>query len=286
MARTDGTPEPSAGTPASTRPAVPLLALHHARVCRGGRPVLADLTFEIQEGEHTAILGPNGCGKSSLIRAIARQDYPVHRAGEPAPIQVLGRDRWDVFELRAQLGIVSADLHQAFLTAGGGGRRSGMEVVLSGFFASQGTFSHQQVTPRMRERAVQALALVAAEHLADKRIEELSTGEARRILIARALAPTPRALLLDEPTTGLDLVARQHFLEMLQALARQGRTLLLVTHHIEEILPQIQRVILLKEGRVFRDGPKDQVLTTAQVSALYGSPVSLEQSQGFFTARC
>ena len=265
---------------------VPLLALRGAQVCRGGRPVLQNLSFTIQEGEHTAILGPNGCGKSSLIRAIARQDYPVHRAGEPAPIQILGRDRWDVFELRSQLGIVSADLHQSFLTGSGGGRRTGAEVVLSGFFASQGTFSHQQVTPLLRERAAQALALVAAEHLADQRIEALSTGEARRILIARALAPAPRALLLDEPTTGLDLVARQHFLEMLQAIAQQGQTLILVTHHIEEVLPQIQRVILLKEGRVFLDGPKAAVLTSEHLSALYGTSVTLEQRQGYFSAVC
>ncbi len=272
--------------PVPTEPTLPLLALRGARVCRGGRVVLDDLTFELQEGEHTAILGPNGCGKSSLIRAIARQDYPVHRAGEPAPIQILGRDRWDVFELRAQLGIVSADLHQSFLTGSGGGRRTGAEVVLSGFFASQGSFSHQHVTPLMRERAEQALALVAAGHLADQRIEVLSTGEARRILIARALAPAPRALLLDEPTTGLDLVARQHFLELLRAIAQQGRTLLLVTHHIEEILPEIQRVILLKAGRVFLDGPKAEVLTTEHLSTLYGTPVTLQQRQGYFTAGC
>jgi iron complex transport system ATP-binding protein len=271
---------------ASSRSAAPLLALHHATVIRGGIRVLNDLTFDIREGEHTAILGPNGCGKSSLIRLVNQQDYPLLPNEDARPIRILDRDRWDLFELRSHLGIVSADLHQSFIVANGGGRRSGRDLVVSGFFASHGTFSHQKITPAMAERADLALAQVGAGHLAHKRIDEMSTGEARRILIARALAPDPRALLLDEPTTGLDLVARQHFLTMLQEIARQGKTILLVTHHIEEVLPEIQRVILLKEGRVFLDGPKEEVLTTGHLSALYGAKVVVRQHGGYYTAQC
>ncbi len=267
-------------------PRPPLLALHHATVIRGGRAVLHDLSFEIREGEHTAILGPNGCGKSSLIRLVNRQDYPLLAGEDARPIQILGRDQWDLFELRSQLGIVSADLNLSFLEASGGARRSGRELVVSGFFGSHGIFAHQEVTSAMAEGADRALALVGASHLAHKRIEEMSTGEARRILIARALAPDPRALLLDEPTTGLDLVARQHFLMMLQKIAWQGKTILLVTHHIEEILPQIQRVILLKEGRVFQDGPKADVLTTDNLASLYGSRVVVCREGDYISARC
>jgi iron complex transport system ATP-binding protein len=271
---------------AAGKSSVPLLTLDRATVLRGGKPVLHDLTFEIAEGEHTVILGPNGCGKSSLIRMVDRQDYPLPCGGTGGPIQIFGKERWDVFELRSHLGIVSADLHQAFLMATGGGRRRGREVVLSGAFASQGLFSHQHVTSAMVEQAERALDLVGARHLADKRIEAMSTGEARRILIARALAPDPRALLLDEPTTGLDLVARHHFLKMLQAIVRHGKTLLLVTHHIEEILPQIQRVVLLKEGRVFLDGPKHEILTTKNLTSLYGAEIVLQQSGDYFSAQC
>ena len=268
----------------ASQPAPPLLSLSHATVLRGGRPALKDLNFEIPEGEHTAILGPNGSGKSSLMRLLTRQDYALQLEPEASPVRILGRDRWDLFELRAQLGIVSADLHQAFLAAEAGGLRSGLDVVLSGFFASQGMFSHQQVLPDMRRRAEAALAQVGAAHLVAKRFEELSTGEARRVLIARALVREPRALLLDEPTTGLDLVARAHFLKTLETIAQRGKTILLVTHHIEEILPQIQRVILLQEGRVFLDGPKEDVLSSAHLSALYGTTVTIQQHGGYYLA--
>ena len=98
----------------SAHPAPPLLSLSHATVLRGGRPALKDLSFEIPEGEHTAILGPNGSGKSSLMRLLTRQDYALQLEPEASPVRLLGRERWDFFELRAQLGIVSADLHQAF----------------------------------------------------------------------------------------------------------------------------------------------------------------------------
>ena len=268
------------------RSAAPLLTLYHATVIRGGRAVLDDLTFEIRKGEHTAILGPNGCGKSSLIRLVNKQDYPLLTGEDARPIQILGRDRWDLFELRSRLGIVSADLHQSLIAANGGGRRNGRELIVSGFFASHGVFSHQKVTSAMLERTDRALAQVGAGHLALKRIDEMSTGEARRILIARALAPGPLALLLDEPTTGLDLVARQLFLTMLQGLAEGGKTLIFVTHHLEEILPQIQRVILLKEGRVFADGSKQDILSSARLSALFGTRVKLERNGAYYTSSC
>ena len=265
-------------------PAPALIALSHATVVRGGRPVLTDLSFEIGAGEHVAILGPNGSGKSSFIRLITRQDYPLARAdGEPA-LRILGQDRWDVFELRSQLGIVSADLHHAFTSGQGFGRIRGVEAVLSGFFASLGLYQHQEVTEAMRARAEAALALADAAHLADKRVDAMSTGEARRVLIARALAPDPDALVLDEPTTGLDLAARHHFLETLARLAGLGKALILVTHHVEEIIPQIERVILLKAGRVFMDGHKDEALRSEPVSSLFGLPVRVERHGDQFTA--
>jgi len=263
----------------------PLIALRSATLARGGRPVLHDLSFEIRAGEHIAILGPNGSGKSSFIRLITRQDYPLARPdGEPA-ILILGQERWDVFELRSQLGMVSADLLRAFTGGEGFGRTPGLDVVLSGFFSSFSLYHHLRVTEAMRERARAALALVDAEHLAEQRVDTLSTGEAQRVLIARALAPDPAALLLDEPTTGLDLAARHHVLQTLSKLAGLGKTLILVTHHIEEIIPEIERVILLKAGRVFLDGHKRDALRSDCVSGLYGMPVQVQRHGERFSAR-
>jgi len=265
-------------------PTPSLIALSHATVVRGGRPVLTDLSFEIGAGEHVAILGPNGSGKSSFIRLITRQDYPLANPGGPAPMLILGQERWDVFELRSHLGMVSADLHRDFTNGQGFGRIQGLEVVMSGFFASLGLFDHLHVTPAMRERALESLALVDASHLATRAMDTLSTGEARRVLIARALAPDPGALLLDEPTTGLDLAARRRFLETLAKLADLGKTLILVTHHVEEIIPAIERVILLKEGRVFSDGPKRDALQVEPLSHLFGLPIRIERHGEHYTA--
>ncbi len=262
----------------------PLISLRSTTLVRGEQPVLHDLAFDIRLGEHVAILGPNGSGKSSLIRLITRQDYPLLGPGGEPTLLILGKDLWDVFELRSQLGIVSADLHSSFTYGRGFGRSRGLEVVLTGFFSSLGLFRNQKVTPAMRERAHAALELVDAAHLAGQFVDTMSTGEARRVLIARALAPDPGALLLDEPTTGLDLAARHRFLETMEKLAALGKTLILVTHHIEEIVPAIERVILLKEGRVFMDGRKDEVLRSEHVGQLFGMPIAVRRHGSHFSA--
>jgi iron complex transport system ATP-binding protein len=197
---------------------------------------------------------------------------------------ILGEELWNVFELRSLLGIVSADLQNSILAGTLPGRTRGLDAVLSGFFASYGVFGHHLVTPAMRDRARQALELMEAGHLAEAFIEAMSAGEVRRIMIARALVPKPRALLLDEPTTGLDLMVRHRFLHTLRNLARHGKTIILVTHHIEEIFPEINRVIMLQHGRVLLDGSKGEVLTSRHLSQMYEGPVTVRQINGHFTA--
>jgi iron complex transport system ATP-binding protein len=199
---------------------------------------------------------------------------------------VYGQARWDIFELRSLLGIVSVDLHRIFVEGFVQREIPGLDMVISGFFASTGLFSHHQVTASMRQQGMEVLEQMGAAHLARKSIAAMSTGEARRLLIARALVHHPRALILDEPTTGLDLLARQRFLETLRTLARKGTTILLVTHHIEEIFPEMERVILLKEGRIFHDGHKLEVLSARHLSALYEVPILIEQDRaGYYSAR-
>ncbi len=259
----------------------PLLQICNASVVKSGKFLLENLSLEIASGQHTAILGPNGSGKSTLIKLITRQLYPLKREGMSFSLSIFGRERWNVFELRGLLGIVSADLHQAFT---GDDAALGQDVVLSGFFSSQGLARHHAVTSEMRERAQEALTRVEAAHLAERPLNQLSTGEARRVLIARALVFDPPALLLDEPTTGLDLAARRRFLETLRDLARQGKTLLLVTHHAEEIIPEIERVVLLQNGSVFEDGLKADLLTTETLTALFQVPVEVSFNGEYYRA--
>lgn len=263
----------------------PVLELLDATVVKDERPVLDGLTLTIAAGEHTAILGPNGAGKSALVRLLTHEDRPLAVAGATPPVRVFGSDRWDVFELRSQLGIVSSDLHHRFIFGNNEGRVRADAAVLSGFFATQGILRYGVVTADMRRRAAEALDSMGVSHLARRRLDEMSSGEARRVLLARALVTAPRALVLDEPTTGLDLIARHAFMERVREIARQGTTLILITHHIEEIVPEIERVILLRGGRIIASGSKRSVLTAERLSGLFDAPVSIDEEKGYYYAR-
>ena len=271
---------PPTTTPPDDLSPLPLIELDRASVVRGDHRVLHDLSLRIVAGQHTAILGPNGCGKSSFVKLISRELYPLAREGE-SPVKVLGLQRWNINALRTRLGIVTGDLSRNLLDM----PELGVEdAVLTGFFASLVVPEAAEVTDDMRERVAEALALVNASALTARKVAELSTGELRRVLIARALVNRPQALLLDEPGTGLDPVARGRLLAMLRDLARQGVTLVLVTHHIEEIVPEIDRVILLREGRVLADGARAAVLTSELLSQAYGGPLRVHQEGGVYSA--
>jgi iron complex transport system ATP-binding protein len=137
----------------------------------------------------------------------------------------------------------------------------------------------------MRRSADEALDRVGATHLANTPVGSMSTGEARRVLIARALVHRPRALILDEPTRGLDLVAQHEFMERLRDVATAGTTIVLVTHHPEEIIPEIERVVLLRQGRVAYDGPKPAALTASTLSEVFGAPLAVHESGGYYHIR-
>jgi iron complex transport system ATP-binding protein len=261
-----------------------VLELNDATVVKNGVRILDGLRLAIHTGEHTAIVGPNGAGKSTLINVLTAQDHALaHEDGVP-PVRIFGESLWDLFSMRSRLGIVSGDLHQTFVRGHSAGNISGTDAVLSGFFATLGLVDPRRLTGEMRQRAADALERLGAAHLARKPLDEMSTGEARRVLIARALVRAPDALVLDEPTTGLDMVARQHFLETVSRVAREGTTVILVTHHVEEIIPEITRVILLKQGRVALEGAKRDVLTSAHLTTVYGAPVELHEVDGYFRA--
>lgn len=251
----------------------PLIELDRATVVRGDAAVLHALSLRIVAGQHTAILGPNGCGKSSFIKLINRELYPLAREGE-SPVKVMGQSRWNVSELRTRLGVVTGDLTRDLQDMQG---LVVEEAVLTGFFASLMLPADAEVTLPMRERAREALAQVGAGALAQRQVTEISTGEMRRVLIARALVHRPQALLLDEPTAGLDLIAQRDFLQLLKELAGQGITLVLVTHHIEEIIAEIDRVILLRAGSVYADSDRMGALTSENLSAVFGGALHVRR---------
>jgi iron complex transport system ATP-binding protein len=262
----------------------PVLELHNASVIKADRPVLHNLSLKIAVGEHTAIVGPNGAGKSVLVRLLTHEDRAVIPPDGSSPVRVFGDDNWNVFELRSQLGIVSADLHQRFVAGNSEGRIRAESAVLSGFLASDGILRYGNVTDDMRTRAAHALDRMGAGLLARRWLDELSSGEARRVLLARALVTDPRALVLDEPTTGLDLVARHEFMERVRQIARGGTTIILITHHIDEIIPEVSRAVLLRDGRIIADGPKPSVLTAGRLSELFDARVAIEDDGGYLYA--
>lgn len=259
-----------------------LLEVENASVMRGERLVLDGLSLRIEAGRHTAILGSNGSGKSTLVQLIARQLYPL--AG--GHVRIFGRETWHVQELRKLLGIVSPSLQNDFTSEGADFQRLEVfEAVVSGFFAARGLWHRHDVTEAMRHAAREALDQIGADHLIGREMATLSTGEARRVLIARALVHRPRALLLDEPCMGLDPATRRHFLERLRAIAKGGTTLLMVTHHIEEILPEIGRVVMLKDGRLFEAGSKEALLNDGPVSETFDAEMHVERHGDWYWAR-
>jgi iron complex transport system ATP-binding protein len=262
-----------------------VLQLTNATVKKDDAVVLRGLTLTIEEGEHTAILGPNGAGKSILVRLLTHEERPLPLDNGAAPVRVFGDDNWNVWELRSQLGIVSADLHQRFVAGNSEGRITGEMAVVSGFVASQGILRYSAITGEMRRRAAESLERMGVSHLARRRLNEMSSGEARRVLIARALVTKPRALVLDEPTSNLDVVARYNFLERVRQIAREGTTLILITHHVEEVIPEIGRVIFIKGGRLAGAGSKSQMMTGARLGELFDGPVKLDESGGYFYVR-
>lgn len=252
----------------------PLIELCDAEVVRDGRTILHVGSLAFREGEHVAILGPNGAGKSTLIGLITRDVRPLAR--EEAPVLLRGESRWDLFEARRVFGVVSDALQDDYRVP-----VTVRDVVLSGFFGSIGLYRRAEVNPAMETRADELLAYLEIRQLAGRTMSTLSTGEARRALIGRALVHDPALLVLDEPTHGLDPAGTYHFLQLLRRLAERA-ALVIVTHHVSDIVPEVERVVMLKDGAVFRDGPKAELLTAEAISGLYGVPAEVEERGGWY----
>ncbi len=242
--------------------------------------VLKKITLLIEQGEHCVILGANGSGKSTLIKLINCELYPSYKE-EPFKREILGNERWVVTELRKNLGVVTNDLHTRF--AFESGYLSGFETVLSGFNGTIGLFDHLEVTTEQIEAAERAMMRLEIEHLRDKRLSEMSTGELRKCIVARALVHPVKAILLDEPTVGLDIKAQLDFIEMMRSLARSDTTVILVTHHIEEVFEEIKTAVLIKEGTIYASGQKDEVLSSTNLSEVFNTPLEVQKLQGHYS---
>lgn len=256
----------------------PLLELKNITVVRGGKKILDSVSLSVKAGEHVAIIGPNGSGKSSLIKTFTKEYHPL--AGvEGRVLKIMGRDTWHVFELRKMLGIVSGDLQQTCCRP-----IRVLDVVLSGFFSSIGIYYNHVVTSGMEARAREVLDFMEVARLEDRMMNELSTGEARRVLIARALVNDPRVLILDEPANSLDIKALHTFRESVRKIALSGKSVVLVTHSLQDVIPEISRVVLIRDGRIFRDGTKEEILTDSNLSELFSLPVKVLENEGYYQA--
>jgi iron complex transport system ATP-binding protein len=258
--------------------APPLIEIRDAVVWRGGTRVFDGLDLILHAGQHAAILGPNGAGKTTLLKLISRELYPEARE-EPA-VRVMGRGLQVVGELRKRLGLVSHDLQHEYMD-----RVPLATAVVAGFAGSQSLAGVPfEPGPEHLARSREVIAEMGLEGLEDRPFRSLSTGQQRRCLLARALVHRPEALILDEPTAGLDPAGAFSFLARIRRLIREGTTIVLVTHHVNEIPPEIDRLVLLKAGRIVADGSKRQLLTAGRLADLYGVPVRVLESGGYFVA--
>jgi iron complex transport system ATP-binding protein len=254
-----------------------MVELEHVFVARGSNVVLQDVSLRIEAGESLAILGPNGCGKSTLLKTMTCECYPLARP--ETRVSILGRERWDLTELKRRMGVVSAELpgRQTLTT-------TGFDAILTGFFSSSTLWPNLTVTAEMRDRAEEVLELVGASALREKPVGEMSAGQQRRVMIGRALAGGGDMLLLDEPSNALDMGAQHDLRGMLRALAQKGVTVMLITHHIADILPEMQRVVMMREGRIVADGAKASLLSAERLSGLFGREIEVSERGGWWRA--
>jgi len=252
-----------------------IIHFEHVNVAYDEHDVLHDINLSIKEGQHTVILGGNGSGKSTLLKLFSNDLYP--RFSETTTKEVFGKKVWDIWELKKHLGIITNDLHYQFSERAP--NLNAFEVILSGFYSSFHIYEHQEFSPLHVKKVEEVLDFLAIRHLRDKRISEMSTGELRKCIIARSLVHEPKAMILDEPTVGLDIKAQLNFIEMIRKIAAH-RTIILVTHHLEEIFEEVSHVVLIKEGRILAQGKKEELLSDTLLSKVFDLPLHVKCEKG------
>jgi len=255
----------------------PLIEINNATVWRGSTRVLQNFNLTIGQHERVAILGPNGSGKTTLLKTIAQELRPVIQ--DNSWVKILGHRRWNVWSLRQHFGLVSQDLQAEFTP-----NARVLDVIVSGFFATMGVHAHQidEISAEQLECAKAVMASMGVQSLESREYRTLSTGQQRRCLLGRALVHKPKMLIFDEPTSGLDMTASLDFLERVGKLVRSGCGLVWVTHHLNDIPPETERVIVLKDGVIAVDGPKEAVLKPDVLSRVFETDVRVAKVDGYY----
>jgi len=258
---------------------VPLLDIRNATIFRGSTRVFDRFSLRIGQHEQVAILGPNGSGKTTLLKVINRELYPV--VSDDSWVRILGRSSWNVWELRSRLGLVSHDLQMRYRET-----TTALDVVLSGFLSSIGVQGMliERISSEQTAAARKIMADLGIGQLEGTPLRQMSTGQQRRCLLARALVHEPDTLVLDEPTAGLDLTASFDYLARIRKLVTEGRTIVLVTHLLNEIPPEIDRVILIRSGVTIADGAKAEVLTVDNLQKAYGARMRVSRIDDYWLA--
>lgn len=250
-----------------------LLRLHDAKVKMDGRVILDVDDFVINQGERIVVLGPNGSGKSTLVKLLTKEIEPVWR--ETPPVLFMGQPDPSEETLIETVGLVSTDVQERMMV-----HRTVFDIVLGGFFGSVGVPFHIGATDEQVEQARKAIREIGIPSLSERDMLTLSTGQARRALIARALINGPALLIFDEPTSGLDPEGAWNMRQSLSALAKAGHTILVITHNVSDIMPEFDRVVMLQDAHIVADGPKEEVLTTQKLRHLFGVPITLVETDG------
>ena len=254
-----------------------IIELQNITVFQDSNKVFDDFSLTIDESQSTVILGPNGSGKTTLLKLLNRELYIVEN--ENSSIKIFDKDRWNVQELRSNLGVVSPHLQNNYSNSA-----LGFYVVLSGFYSSDGIWKHQKFDDEKLDRANEVMVLLSISNLKNRKFSSMSSGEQRKFLLARSLVNDPAVLVFDEPTSGLDISTCFQYLEIMRELMSMGKKVVLVTHHVHEIPPEISRVILLKGGKVIMDGNKDEILTNANLTNLFDWPIKVLKENGYYQA--
>jgi iron complex transport system ATP-binding protein len=252
----------------------PFFEIRNANVWRGDVLALRDLNLSLTSNENVAILGANGAGKSSLLKLMTGELRAEARPNSSC--ELFGEDLWCLEELRHRIGIVMPEEVSRFDDDEIAG-----DVVLSVFRGAYGRTREMRFSASEKQRALNAITTAGVADLRNREFGQLSSGEKRRFLIARSMVHTPEILVLDEPSTALDFAARLVMLGKLRTMTKTTKSIVLVTHDPAEIFPEMDRVILLKAGRIIADGPKRKILTSTTLSKFYGIPIKLHWNHGW-----